>query len=60
MTKSDFDALKQYINTLTNEELNELQTLIISNLEKNSLPNFSEEELWFIFELFNQTNDKHL
>ena len=25
MTKSDFDALKQYINTLTNEELNELQ-----------------------------------
>lgn len=52
MNKGEFEALKQHIYQLSPGELSELQILIQSTLDKRSTPNLSEEELQFIFDLF--------
>lgn len=55
MNKYEFEALKKEINKLSSIELNLLQSIIHSMLDKRTVLNLSEQEVDFIFGLFQTT-----
>ncbi|GAB2649564.1 hypothetical protein [Vibrio panuliri] len=56
ITKREFEILKRRIDTISDNQLKELKTLIDAKLTRDSSCNITSEEVDFLLEIFSPTD----